>query len=79
MNEDLLDDNVFYLAEIDDKWRRRYEIKNPSTVGINRKSISAMMRLENLNKTIDSEPGFNKFYKLSVNDRIEIVNGKIGK
>lgn len=38
-----------------------------------------MMRLENLNKTIDSEPGFNKFYKLSVNDRIEIVNGKIGK
>lgn len=75
----MLDDNVFYLSEIDEKWRRKYEVKNPSPIGINRTNISSMMRLENLNKNIDCEPGFNKFYKLSVNDRIEIVSGKIGK
>ena len=70
LNEALLDDNVFYLTDIDEKWRRKYDIKNPSTIGINRRDISSMMRLENLNKSMENEPGFNKFYKLSVNDRI---------
>lgn len=45
LNEALLDDNVFYLTEIDEKWRRKYDIKNPSTIGINRRDISSMMRL----------------------------------
>jgi len=45
LDERLLDDNVFYLAEIDDKWRRRYEIKNPSSIDINKRPISSMVRL----------------------------------
>lgn len=54
VDEKFLDDNVYYLAEIDDKWRRRYEIKNPTLIDLNKRPISSMIRLENLNKTIDN-------------------------
>ena len=54
LDQRLLDDNVFYLAAIDDNWRRRYQIKNPSSVDINKRPISSNERLENLNKAIDS-------------------------
>jgi hypothetical protein len=45
LNEQLIDDNVFYLTEIDDKWRRKYEIKNPSPIDIDKRPISSMLRL----------------------------------
>lgn len=35
-----------------------------------------MLRLENLNKTINSSE-FTKFYKLSVSDRFDIVNERL--
>jgi hypothetical protein len=30
-NMNLLNDNVYYLDNIDHKWRRTYKIKNPKT------------------------------------------------
>ena len=35
-----------------------------------------MERLENLNKSIQGEGNFSKFYKLSVGERLDIVNSK---
>ena len=66
--DDWIDDNVFFLSNIDEKWRRKYDIKN--AIGLNKKSISSMMRLENLKKGLGGKDEFSKFYKLSVNDRI---------
>lgn len=76
MDEKLLDDNVYYLSQIDEKWRRKYLIKNQSPIDINKKSISSMLRLQNLNKTISADSSFSKFYKLSVGERLDIVNQK---
>lgn len=73
----MIDDNVFYLSEIDDKWRRKYEIKNPFPIDLDKRPISAMGRLENLNKIIDDSQ-FAKFYKLPVGDRLDIVNTQMG-
>lgn len=45
LDENLLEDNCFYLTEIDEKWRRKYDIKNPTTIEINKRPISSMLRL----------------------------------
>jgi hypothetical protein len=44
-NDEVIDDGVFYLKEIDEKWRRKYEIKNPPIIGITRGPISSILRL----------------------------------
>ena len=64
------------MTEIDEKYRRTYNIKNPSPLDMNKTPISAMERLENLNKSIQGEGNFSKFYKLSVGERLDIVNSK---
>lgn len=45
LNDKFVGDDVFYLTEVDDKWRRKYEIKNPTVVDMNKRPISAMLRL----------------------------------
>jgi hypothetical protein len=52
LNENLLEDNVYYLTEIDEKYRRSYNIKNPSPLDMNKTPISGLKRLESLNKSM---------------------------
>ena len=75
LDEALLEDNVYYLSEIDEKWRRKYEVKNPPPIGLNKRPISAIERLDNLNKNFDNSQ-FAKFYKLSVGERLDIISSR---
>lgn len=45
-------------------------------MGLDKRPISAMERLENLNTIIDSSH-FSKFYKLPVNDRLDMVSSQV--
>ena len=66
VREGWLDDNVFYLKEIDENWRRFYDIKNSSQIDFKRNIVSSMARLENINKSVGNKDNLSKFYKLPV-------------
>lgn len=45
MNENWLEDNVFYLHEIDEKFRRKYEIRNPIQISLKKDTVFSISRL----------------------------------
>ena len=45
LKEELIEDDVFYLTRIDEKWRRFYEIKKSSKVELKKNIVSSMIRL----------------------------------
>lgn len=68
---------MYYLSEIDDKWRRKYEVRN-SHINMKADKISSdkmLERIESLDKKMPFDGG--KFYKMPIIDRIEYVNSKI--
>lgn len=74
---DKLDEDVYYLSEIDEKWRRKYEFRS-SPIRMTADKISSekmLQRIESLNKKIPFDG--EKFYKIPVLDRIDYVNSKI--
>jgi hypothetical protein len=78
---EMLEDGTFYLTEVDDKMRRKYQqTKLPETKGIAKKDISsttAMERIENLDQQIASDDHFSGLYKLTVAKRVEKLLQKI--
>lgn len=76
INSSLLDEGVFYLDEIDEKWRRTYKVKNSTLSNLVKDNVSSMERLINLDKVIQREDT-NKFHKLSVLQRRDIISAKL--
>ena len=71
---EMLEDGTFYLTEVDDKMRRKYQqIKLPESKGIAKKDISSMTaieRIENIDHQIASGEHFSGLYKLSIPKRV---------
>lgn len=70
VDESLLSANVFYLSEIDSKWRRSYS-KTTSELKLASSAISFNEKVSNdrITNLIDkriSVPDVGKFYKLSI-------------
>ena len=68
VDESLLSDNVFYLSEIDEKWRRKYGLKAAS-LKLSKDNISYNERIKNLVDKKMPNADISKFCKLGINDR----------
>jgi len=65
----LLSDNVFYLSEIDEKWRRRYSQKASTSLKLSKDNISYNDRIKTLIDKKVPTGDASKFYKLNIGDR----------
>jgi hypothetical protein len=67
-----LNEEAYYLSEVDDKWRRKYSFNGKIEVSLAKNNISFIERIPGLNASMKEEHekvDTSKFYKLSVEGR----------
>jgi degradative hydroxymethylglutaryl-CoA reductase len=67
-----LNEEAYYLSEVDDKWRRKYSFNCKIEVSLAKDNISFIERIPGLNASMKEEHekvDTSKFYKLSVEGR----------
>ena len=70
INFDQLNDNCFYLSEIDSKWRRKYGFNQNKEISLEKTNINAIRRIPGLDARVDKlKVDTSKFYKMSVEGR----------
>lgn len=67
----MLNENVFYLSEIDEKWRRKYSFHENKEVTLKKVNINSIQRIPGLDAKMVEENKIDtsKFYKLTVEGR----------
>lgn len=76
-NFDYINDDCFYLQEVDAKWRRKYAFHQNRELSLAKNNISFIERIPGLNAKMVEPLDGSKFYKMSVEDRQSfIINNK---
>lgn len=77
LNQNIIGDNVFYLSEIDAKWRRTYKLNQNKKPALETDKINFIKRIPGLDSKM-SKGDESKFHKLTVDGRIAVVEDITG-
>lgn len=78
LNQNIIGDNVYYLSEIDSKWRRIYKLNQNKKPALQTDKINFIKRIPGLDYKMSKGDGESKFHKLTVDGRIATVEDMTG-